>query len=97
MSTDLLYALGWLVGSLAGYALSRIVWRKALSSEITLEDSVMITAVSLILSWFLVAGSLGSLLIFYLFSGIDDTQAYWFGKKGQELVEEEERQKSKGL
>lgn len=97
MTPNIEYVLVWLTGSLIGYLLSRIVWKKSVEPGIGNDDNVALTLASLILSWFFVAGSLASLLFLYLFSGIDDTEAYWFGKKGQELAEEEERHKSKGV
>ena len=89
MAPDMIYTITWLTGSLIGYFLSRLVWKNFVSQEIGHDDNIFLTVLSLVFTWFLVIGSLISLVIHYSLSGIDDTEAYWFGKKGDEVIEKE--------
>ena len=97
MSTmpHILYVSIWLVGSLAGYFLARVVWRKFVSPEIGHDDTIFLTLSSIVLSWFLVVGSTVSLAAGSLFRGMDDTQAYWFGKKSDELRKDKDSEDKK--
>lgn len=91
MTHDVQYALVWLVGSLIGYFFARIAWKKFVIREIGNDDNVFITVTALVLSWFLVVGSVSALLINLMMTSVDDTQAYWFGKRGDELTDDEEK------
>jgi len=97
MTPEIKTTLGWLAGSVVGYILSRVMWKKSVEKSIGFDDTIMLSCAALVLSWFLVLGSLAALLSFFLFGGIDSTQAYWFGRKDPELSEDSEWKRSKGV
>lgn len=90
MTPEIKFMISWFAGSIIGYFLSRRVWKEFVSGEIGHDDNIFITVFALVFSWFLVVGSVLSILIHFSMSGINDKEAYWFGKKGEEMIEEDE-------
>ena len=97
MAPEMNYVLGWLAGSLIGYLLARVLWRRSVEEEIGIDDTAILTLSSLALSWSLVAGSLATMAIVFLFRDINTDEACWFGDKDTQPPEDIDWERSKRI